>query len=209
MDAKKCSDLNDDGIVYDFDTKKNGSTENNNESPLMLQDRNSSLNLEMMLKELGMGKFQYTAILLYGFALLYSSFSYVGFVFTAADINYRCLIPECENQTATSYHQTWINNAIPVNGDNRLSKCEKFAILNYDTILKCDNKKTFDRNSIVRCNKWIFTNEETSIASDFNIACDRKQLTFVGTLNNLGQLIGLPLTGFLADRLVFRKTQRF
>ncbi|XP_065360856.1 organic cation transporter protein isoform X2 [Calliphora vicina] len=70
----------------------------------------------------------------------------------------------------------------------------------YGDTCKADN---FDQNQIEICSSdnLIFRDNEVTISNDFNIFCsDEWKLSLVGTLNNIGQFVGIPIGGFISDR---------
>ncbi|XP_073835862.1 organic cation transporter protein-like isoform X2 [Musca autumnalis] len=61
----------------------------------------------------------------------------------------------------------------------------------------------FSTNEIETCStdNFIFRDEEVTISNEFNIFCsDEWKLSLVGTLNNIGQFVGIPIGGFISDR---------
>jgi len=92
------------------------------------------------------------------------------------------------------------------------------------------NFEAFDVNSKEKCNKWVFGETERTIVNDvsglswlykfsffelaipdntllctqFGIMCEENKwkLSMVGTVNSIGQFVGIPLAGFISDKWV-------
>ncbi|KAM7355230.1 SLC22A family member [Cochliomyia hominivorax] len=184
--------------------------------------------LDSILIRIGQfGKFQLFIFLLICIPMMFNAIFSVTYVFTASTVSYRCNITECDG-TDSHYDESWTIFSIP-KSSNSLDQCKRFAsklhenittittlspngLTNSDIIYanqeeavysdtcKADN---FDQNQIEICSSdnLIFRDNEITIANDFNIFCsDEWKLSLVGTLNNIGQFIGIPLGGFISDR---------
>ncbi|XP_025416341.1 organic cation transporter-like protein [Sipha flava] len=161
-----------------------------------------SIDIDELLLEVGeFGKYQKCNLFLLGLALLFTASSTLAFVFTTGDMNYRCLIPECDSeteQTTPIYLPEWLNQTVPFQG-NVPSKCLRYTKYNL-TNHRCEG---FNKSLSTECNEFVFVpNGEETIVSAFNIFCknNKWKLTIVGTLNNIGQFISLPISGFLSDK---------
>lgn len=111
-------------------------------------------------------------------------------------------MPECELSSTAVYNPDWLNGSIPVHADAR---CQRFQYYTNDTTtpLEVDCSSTsFNRSDIVACDRFVFKTDETTIVRDFNITCAQNdwKLTMVGTVNNVGQFVALPIAGYLSDR---------
>ncbi|XP_069690607.1 solute carrier family 22 member 4-like isoform X2 [Periplaneta americana] len=175
-----------------------------------------SMDLDEILDELGhFGKFQLISFLLISFPIIFSATFALSYIFTAGDLNYRCHIPECEGMD-TTFDTEWLRNAVPFQQDSTdvPSRCLRFAFLKEKALGFSENKtlqgyndsvcteKYFDRNTTVKCDKWVYE-EGITILREWDITCEENRwaLTIVGTINNVGQFIGMPIAGMVSDRI--------
>lgn len=148
----------------------------------------------ILIEEIGeFGCFQKRAL---GSALLVAllgGYSGNEYVFTAARITTRCLIPECE----TSGVSNWLTMAIPLYGGS-FDNCNKFnsTWLQGNASCTVDN---FDRDIIVPCEDYVYENTDT-VVYEFNLACQEWRRSIIGSASTFGMMLALPLTGFIADR---------
>uniref|UniRef100_A0A1Y1KD84 Major facilitator superfamily (MFS) profile domain-containing protein n=1 Tax=Photinus pyralis TaxID=7054 RepID=A0A1Y1KD84_PHOPY len=150
--------------------------------------------LDSILCDLGqLGKYQCFTVTLFSIAVIIHSAIHTAFVFTARNVQYRCEVPGCESSPS----ETWLQNAIPFVHDQP-SKCTRFLYLNGS---EC-NYLDFNRSIVERCNDYVYVNGEATILHDFDLQCDENlwKLTLVGTVNSIGQFVGLPIAGFFSDR---------
>ncbi|EAA00192.3 AGAP012383-PA, partial [Anopheles gambiae str. PEST] len=171
-----------------------------------------------VLVEIGtFGRFQLRQFLLMILPLVFNAFSNLSYVFTAADLKYRCYIPECENRTDAAYLTEWLPAAVPYQR-NQPAGCERYEAFvnitgdylqcqasdfNHSAITRCfDFVDDFNTSAIIPCDAFVFQTEESTIVRDFNITCAHNdwKLTLVGTINNVGQFVALPIAGYLSDR---------
>ncbi|KAJ1521414.1 hypothetical protein ONE63_003087 [Megalurothrips usitatus] len=63
--------------------------------------------------------------------------------------------------------------------------------------------EAFVTTQVERCDRWVFAEDAHSLLTEFNITCEenRWKLTLVGSVNFLGQLLGMPFSGLLSDRI--------
>lgn len=160
-----------------------------------------SVDLDKVLEDIGgFGKYQIRRYLLISVLLIFATFPIISYVFTTHDFNYRCYIEGCEEAQPPIYHPRWLRDAVPYEGDAP-SRCLRYTQLEHMDGT-CDNY-TFDRSETIRCTDFVYENiDETTIAKDFGVLCDENlwKLTIVGTINNLGFIAGLPVSGYLSDR---------
>ncbi|XP_065346892.1 organic cation transporter protein-like isoform X2 [Cloeon dipterum] len=152
---------------------------------------------DAMLHDIGAcGLYQIRQYTLVAFAIMFSAVSSIGFVFTAAIVPHRCLIGACGDESETSpFTPDWLSEAVPFKSNGQPESCLMFQGLNA-TI--CE----FERNVQERCYSWVMDGPERTIQTEFSLMCPENEwkLALVGTLNNLGVLIGLPISGFISDR---------
>ncbi|XP_050525311.1 organic cation transporter-like protein isoform X2 [Daktulosphaira vitifoliae] len=161
------------------------------------------IDIDALLKEVGeFGRYQKSYMILLGLALMFTASSTLSFLFTTGDMKYRCYINDCDSSTSDQvYNPEWLKNAVPFIDKYKPSKCQQFEKIK-KTNYTC-SALNFNKSSITECNSFIFASDsEKTIVSAFHIYCRRNKwkLTTVGTLNNIGQFISLPISGFLSDK---------
>ncbi|XP_014287987.1 organic cation transporter protein [Halyomorpha halys] len=159
------------------------------------------MDLDDILKELGeFGNYQITIYTLLFFPLALSSMASLSYVFTTGDIEYRCKIPECETNM-TSFEEPWLLDALPYHNGILTDRCKRRRAINNDYHENCTSN-LFYPNQIEDCHSFIFKTKENTITKEFNLLCEENKWkrTLVGTINNVGTFIGLPLAGILSDR---------
>ncbi|XP_050348889.1 organic cation transporter protein-like [Nymphalis io] len=116
----------------------------------------------------------------------------VNFVFIAADVPYRCVVPECEAVNSTEYNPPWLESALPESTRDR----------------RCFIKTPLDAgpcapgnfsDELRSCDHWLYASKDTIVA-EFNLACQDWKRTLVGTIHNIGMLVSLPILGYISDR---------
>lgn len=124
----------------------------------------------------------------------------LSYVFTAGEVKYRCLVPECEDPQNATFDDDlpWINVSAPkVNGD--ISGCVRYVVRdNYS-----DSCSTISFTNVTRdCDSWVYNPNEHTILDEWDFTCDsnRWKLTLVGTMQSTGLFIGLMFAGYISDR---------
>lgn len=114
----------------------------------------------------------------------------------------RCEVPGCDNGPNSVYHPEWLNNTVPFK-HGIPTQCGRFQPISNASLdnLLCD-ADDFDQKNIIECGSFIFEDDEVTIVNDFNITCPNNdwKLTLVGTINNVGQFVALPIAGYISDR---------
>uniref|UniRef100_A0A182WEZ8 Major facilitator superfamily (MFS) profile domain-containing protein n=1 Tax=Anopheles minimus TaxID=112268 RepID=A0A182WEZ8_9DIPT len=132
--------------------------------------------------------------------IMFNALFTLSYIFTAGNLEYRCLIPECELPTTDVYEPAWLNGTIELHSDGR---CERFQYRPNDTLQheECTSER-FNSSAIIACDRFVYKTNETTIVRDFNITCAQNdwKLSMVGTVNNVGQFVALPIAGYLSDR---------
>ncbi|XP_059608654.1 organic cation transporter protein-like [Phlebotomus argentipes] len=156
---------------------------------------------DKVLQELGdFGVFQLKNYILISLVVLLPPVYGFSYVFSAADINYRCRIEECEPPgSGFITNRTLLEFSIP-QIDGTFSRCNRFGVVNSSQV-SCD-ATNFDRDLSIPCTDFIFDSRKKTIVSEWNLTCTENEwkLAFVGTMANIGQFIALPITGFFSDR---------
>ncbi|XP_059480579.1 solute carrier family 22 member 4-like isoform X1 [Neocloeon triangulifer] len=155
---------------------------------------------DSMLNEIGgCGLYQIRQNLLVGLAIAFSAVSTIGFVFTAARVPHRCQVEVCGDQGEMSspFLPEWLHEAVPIEPSGEPALCVIYQNLNIST-----NSCSFDQRSEKRCSSWVYKSRERTIQTEFSLTCPENEwkLAMVGTLHNIGNMIGLPISGFLSDR---------
>ncbi|XP_003398210.1 solute carrier family 22 member 21-like isoform X2 [Bombus affinis] len=120
----------------------------------------------------------------------------LAYVFTAGEVKYRCAVSECENPMNTKFDESWVPDSVP--NVSEMSKCIRYVVQNHTGA--CTNQ-TFT-NATQKCDSWIYDPSENTVLSEWDLTCDtnRWKLTLVGTINNVGQFIGLIFAGYISDK---------
>ncbi|XP_023935701.2 solute carrier family 22 member 13-like [Bicyclus anynana] len=163
------------------------------QKPLSLDD--------VLTNELGQfGWFQLRNILLVAIPILMSAFPN-EYVFSAAATPHRCRIPECgEVSKSHKYDPEWIMNAVP-STNKGLDSCKRFLPLDVDsngTLDYCP-ATLFNNTAKVACDGFVYTKNNT-VVYEFDLGCQEWLRALAGTLNSIGTLLVLPITGFISDR---------
>ncbi|CAI6355684.1 unnamed protein product [Macrosiphum euphorbiae] len=165
------------------------------------------MDLDEILSNNGLGSYQVTVCALMGLVLMFSNISPLSYAITAGDLKYRCEIPQCDTNNP-SYNPEWLNQTIPYNKiANEPYKCLMYRYVSQTTngtVISANSmcrEGSFNVSSKKKCNKWVFGEMERTIVNDFGIMCEENKwkLTMVGTINSLGQIIGIPLSGCISD----------
>ncbi|XP_017766247.1 PREDICTED: organic cation transporter protein-like isoform X1 [Eufriesea mexicana] len=142
------------------------------------------------------GYYQMIMFVIISLPLFLSAGFTLAYVFTAGEVKYRCAVPECENSSNTEFHTPWMAASVP--DMSEMSKCTRYVVRNHTGA--CTNQ-TFS-NATEKCDSWIYDPSENTILSEWDLTCDtnRWKLTLVGTINNVGQFVGLIFAGYISDR---------
>ncbi|CAG9787564.1 unnamed protein product [Diatraea saccharalis] len=153
----------------------------------------------VLVHELGQfGRFQLINTLLVSIPIIMSAFM-SEFIFGAAAIPHRCRIPECgEDSKTNGFRPDWIFNAIPQVGTNNFASCERFASVGNGTLDMCPID-LFDRDVTTGCEAFVYDRTD-SVVYDFDLGCQEWMRALAGTLNAVGTLLVLPITGYISDR---------
>ncbi|XP_055297915.1 organic cation transporter protein-like [Sitodiplosis mosellana] len=161
-------------------------------------------NLDVLSAEVGeFGLFQIVTFALICVPTMISSTYIVNYVFTANIMDYRCKVPECDvgdNNREISYDQPWLKYAIP-HSSNGYENCVRYAPINSSASSHECNINNFNSLKQIKCDEFIYTTDESNVQTEFNIHCDDSyKLALIGSVNNIGRFLLLPLTGMLADK---------
>lgn len=160
------------------------------------------IDLDGVLSEIGQfGRFQIRQYGLMVIPIILNAFFTLSYVFTAGSLSYRCHVPGCDD-VQTTWHPAWLNETVPMR-NGVPAQCEMFAPISNSSLDNdsCD-ASNFDTSAVIQCDKFVYEEDEVTIVNDFNITCPYNdwKLTMVGTINNIGQFVALPIAGYLSDR---------
>ncbi|XP_030571482.1 solute carrier family 22 member 4-like [Drosophila novamexicana] len=164
--------------------------------------------LDAILVRIGQfGRFQIINYVLLCVPMVFNAFFSISYVFTASTVEHRCNITQCDSP-ASSYEESWLNFTVPYK-NSAWDSCNRYV-----NLLESESSSVFSTpssdvcaaeyfgNSTESCGTdFKFRDEEKTISTEFGIFCkDEWKLSLVGTINNVGQFVGIPLGGFFADR---------
>ncbi|XP_045769467.1 organic cation transporter protein-like isoform X2 [Maniola jurtina] len=158
-------------------------------------EREGQFNLDGILSELGSyGKYQLLLLLLLAFRDSFLSMCNFNYVFTAAEVPFRCEVPECESPVI-SFNESWSSLAA-IN-----ATCQRavlYPAINGTTPLTC-MPDMFRANRTVACDRVVYE-DYNSIVAEFDLGCQPWKRTLIGTVHNLGLLFSFIVSGFISDR---------
>ncbi|XP_047025396.1 organic cation transporter protein-like [Helicoverpa zea] len=150
---------------------------------------------ERLMRELGQARrFHLASYALLAVAVFVAALYATNYVFLAADVPYRCVVPECESANSTDYSPAWLEGALPPGGVE--ARCSRRAPR--DPQLPCQHGTSFGEE-LLPCDRWLYQSNNT-IVTEFNLACQEWKRTLVGTVHNIGMLVSLPILGYISDR---------
>uniref|UniRef100_A0A8D9A9U1 Solute carrier family 22 member 4 n=1 Tax=Cacopsylla melanoneura TaxID=428564 RepID=A0A8D9A9U1_9HEMI len=169
----------------------------------MTATKEPQVTLDTLLDDIG---FQARNIFVLGLPILLVSAFSLTYIFTTAELKYRCLIPECEKVGNTTYLPPWLNNAVPYNKDGTPKTCYRYSTVSGTS--GCNQASFFNVSDVQKCKAWVYRTDEVNILNEFDLQCDENKwkLPFVGSMDGIGALLGLPLCGFMSDRFGRRIT---
>ncbi|KAH8354067.1 hypothetical protein KR084_003795 [Drosophila pseudotakahashii] len=181
------------------DAKRNGHADT--EAAAGCGDDDNSL--DAILVRIGQfGRYQIINYVLLCVPMLFNAFFSISYVFTASTVVHRCNVPQCDNSTSV-YDENWLNFTIPYK-NSAIDACHRYAVNETeapDPFLGYCAEDYFTIESETCGHDFKFRDEEKTISTEFGIYCeDEWKLSMVGTINNVGQFVGIPLGGFFADR---------
>ncbi|GAB0089512.1 solute carrier family 22 member 3 [Sergentomyia squamirostris] len=166
----------------------------------MSVEEGKKFNLDLLIQQIGpFGKFQLINYLLICLPIAMTAMYTLTFVFTAGDLDYRCHIEPCDGENP-SLEAPFLSFTTPPDGD-KFSMCKKFAHTPNNTIVDQCQADLFNSNVQQDCVDFVYQDDETTILSEWDLGCSEEwKLSLVGTINNVGQFVCLPLTGYFSDR---------
>ncbi|XP_055316667.1 solute carrier family 22 member 21-like isoform X3 [Sitodiplosis mosellana] len=163
--------------------------------------------VELILNDIGgtFKKYQIINYILFCLPFALSGSFGLNYVFTALNVESRCFISECETLDTNTFEPKWLQNAIPYS-NKKPSKCSRYERHIEPTLYSLYDicpESEFNRSHVIGCNQFIYKTDEISIMNDFHFTCDDDatwKLAMVGTANNLGRFIFMPIMSLFSDR---------
>ncbi|CAH2047645.1 unnamed protein product, partial [Iphiclides podalirius] len=154
---------------------------------------------DVLVNEIGQfGRYQIKNILLVSIPMIMSGFAN-EYVFSAAAIPHRCQIPECgEVSKSVAFEPEWILNAIPQTGSG-FSSCQRYAPTGNNGSLDYCPADIFYQDNVIACDGFVYSKNNT-VVYEFDLGCQEWMRALAGTLNSIGTLLVLPITGYISDR---------
>ncbi|CAK1585786.1 unnamed protein product [Parnassius mnemosyne] len=153
-----------------------------------------ALDIDQLMYELGQyRKFHLFNYFLLSVPLLFYCVYGMNYVFLAADVPYRCVVPECEAANSTEYNPSWLAGALPTGEQEK--RCYSHTPM--EDHLPCQDGAFTEE--LRACDHWLYASNDTIVA-EFNLACQEWKRTLVGTIHNIGMLVSLPILGYISDR---------
>ncbi|XP_048485297.1 organic cation transporter protein-like isoform X1 [Plutella xylostella] len=130
------------------------------------------------------GKYQYLQYCLICLPLMFISMINVNYIFVAGEVDYRCKVPECENSTLISKYSAYDEKCMrPVFPSPNYTSCSNLTSVQFEV-----------------CEEWIYENNN-SIISELNLACQPWKLSLVGSIHNGGMIVSMVLMGWISDKI--------
>ncbi|KAM8708242.1 hypothetical protein ACLKA7_015244 [Drosophila subpalustris] len=163
--------------------------------------------LDAILVRIGQfGRYQIINYVLLCIPMVFNAFFSISYVFTASTVVHRCNITQCDSPSSL-YEEPWLNFTVPYK-NSEWDACNRYVnIFEVNQSLITDPSSDmcapeYFNNDKEKCgNDLKFRDEEKTVSTEFGIFCDDEwKLTLAGTINNVGQFVGIPVGGFFADR---------
>ncbi|CAH0719889.1 unnamed protein product, partial [Brenthis ino] len=140
------------------------------------------------------GKFQLFQYILICLPLVMVSMIHVNYIFVAENVDHRCLVPECEDKSASVEIPVWWPKDVD-------AKCLKPVVdkRKYDLLNQTCSNNTF-LEILEECHEWVYENNN-SIVAELDLGCESWKSTLVGTLHNAGMIVSMMVTGWIADKI--------
>ncbi|OWR42054.1 solute carrier family 22 member 21 like protein [Danaus plexippus plexippus] len=139
------------------------------------------------------GKFQCIQYILICLSIMMVSMTNVNYIFVAQEVDYRCLVPKCEDLNPVVEIPHWWPSDVDV-------RCSQ-PVLDQEKYHQNDNcsKETFTKE-LNECHEWVYENND-SVVSVLNLGCQPWKISLIGTIHNAGMLLSMIISGLLTDKL--------
>ncbi|XP_034231093.1 organic cation transporter protein-like isoform X2 [Thrips palmi] len=152
------------------------------------------------------GRFQFINCLVVNMPIMFSALYSLAYVYTAQDLVYRCLVPECESSSAASaaFSPPWLPTAVPFKAGVP-EPCDRFQPLLNATEAVAEAGSCSARFDTVpqRCGQWVYEpGQRSTLVNEWDLTCEdnKWKLSLVGTIGSVGAFISMPVSGFVSDR---------
>ncbi|XP_026281211.1 solute carrier family 22 member 21-like [Frankliniella occidentalis] len=159
------------------------------------------------------GRYQSFTFLLISVPYIFQALFYLSYVFTTIQSDYRCYIPECETLDSAEMYPRWLQSAVPY-VDGAPDRCRRYVPLGRTGTPtgsatgpgtgRSPGCHIAFSNVSEYCGQYMYPNRDLSIMTEWDLTtCETDnawKLTLVGTLNNFGRIIGVPLSGCFSDK---------
>lgn len=124
---------------------------------------NQSVDIERVISEIGpFGLFQIINYILIAIPLTMQGCYDIAYIFTADNLNYRCKVFGCDNDTQNSeFKANWVEFAIPKVPN---SKCYQYNFVAHNTS-DCV-VENFDLTKINKCHDFVYESDEKTIVNE-------------------------------------------
>ncbi|CAG5054644.1 unnamed protein product [Parnassius apollo] len=159
-------------------------------SVIVMSKPEQHVDLDGILLELGQfGRYQLQIYCLIFLPILFNGVYNSQFIFAAADLQYRCKVPECESSPPQFANNGWGVWALPEDG----GRCQRLQPVGSGCSVD-----SFHPTITVSCDQWVYKSND-SIVAEFDLACQDWKRTLVGTIHSAGIFVSLPLTAYISD----------
>ncbi|CAH2108057.1 unnamed protein product [Euphydryas editha] len=134
------------------------------------------------------GKYQILQYFYVCLPAIFVSMINVNYIFVAGEINYRCMIPECE--TNFTYAAPWW----PKTHTDQCTKPKLNTTLSY----QCTNESFTAATE--ECTDWIYESNDT-IISKLNLACQPWKRGLIGPVHSIGMTFAMLVAGWMCDSI--------
>ncbi|XP_032678535.1 organic cation transporter protein-like [Odontomachus brunneus] len=193
MGSKNLRDVKDDSM------KLCGSRKDEADAPSGLENGIEKTSVGNAIDKFGL--YQVMMFALISLPLMFTAGFTLCYIFTAGEIKYRCLVPECERPENATFNPTWVNASAPrIKGDD-MSRCTRYTVRDHSGACTINSFTNVTRD----CDSWVYDPTESTILNEWDLTCNanRWKLTLVGTVNSVGQFVGLMFAGYISDRFMF------
>uniref|UniRef100_A0A2H1WTJ0 SFRICE_009529 n=1 Tax=Spodoptera frugiperda TaxID=7108 RepID=A0A2H1WTJ0_SPOFR len=135
------------------------------------------------------GRYQIIQYSLICFPAMFVTMININYIFAAGDINYRCRVNGCDDQTS-SFHPAWWPN-------QTIDRCSSPVLLEDHTQPFCTNQSFSEE--LKTCTEWVYETNDTIIA-ELNLACQPWKINLIGTIHSTGMLVSMIISGWMSDR---------
>ncbi|XP_045535887.1 organic cation transporter protein isoform X1 [Papilio machaon] len=147
-----------------------------------------TIDLDHILTEVGeFGTYQLRVLALVLATIIFSAIYNSQYIFAVSDLQYRCMVPQCETWPAEVTPGAWGAWALT---DDKCRRKQPVA----DTC----SANSFHATNTQRCDKFVYEHNNTIVA-EFNLGCQEWKRTLVGTIHSAGIFVALPLTAYVSD----------